>query len=194
MILWLVGLAMSGSASQPVPLNRSAWISTDDYPAEAMRSFWDGPVGFLLNVSPQGLVSNCVVTQSSGHKVLDDATCDLLRSRASFSPATDDSGHPTQGTYSGRINWAIPDKTHIELIPSAGNIQFDVDDNGNVSNCKSTIPPGNWPNLNDLCGNFKASGDIPAFQFYPKVDAHGKLQRRHVVIHFDMQVKDSSHQ
>jgi protein TonB len=53
-------------------------------------------------------VTGCTVTSSSGSATLDAATCNILRRRARFTPATDSSGNPTTDTASTRIRWVLP--------------------------------------------------------------------------------------
>jgi protein TonB len=45
---------------------------------------------------------------SSGSPDLDQATCDNVRRRARFAPATDGEGNPTTGSYTNSIRWVIP--------------------------------------------------------------------------------------
>jgi protein TonB len=88
--------------------NLASYISNDDYPSSALRNEEQGTTGFRLDVGPDGRVSGCTVTASSGSAALDSATCRLLRSRARFTPATDSTGAKTSDSVSGRIRWQIP--------------------------------------------------------------------------------------
>jgi protein TonB len=67
-------------------------FSADDYPAEAQRNDEEGTVRAALTVDAAGHVTNCTVIQSSNHFSLDQATCNILRRRARFTPARDASG------------------------------------------------------------------------------------------------------
>ena len=78
--------------------NLASYVSDDDYPASALRSEDEGTTGFRLTVGPDGRVTNCTVTSSSGSTALDTATCRILRSRARFTPARDNTGQPTTDT------------------------------------------------------------------------------------------------
>jgi len=84
------------------------WVTTNDYPSRALREEREGTTGFRLTVGPDGRVTNCEVTSSSGSPDLDSATCDNLRRRARFTPGTDGEGNPTTSTYSSRTRWVIP--------------------------------------------------------------------------------------
>jgi protein TonB len=59
-------------------------------------------------VGPDGRVTDCTVTGSSGSPDLDATACAKIRSRARFNPATDGEGQPTSGTYSNAVRWVIP--------------------------------------------------------------------------------------
>ncbi|MCW3837865.1 energy transducer TonB [Sphingomonas canadensis] len=83
------------------------WVTNDDYPAAARRADIEGIVGFTLSIGPDGRVSGCRVDSSSGHQVLDDATCALLTERARFHPARDSNGQPVTGHWDSRFRWML---------------------------------------------------------------------------------------
>jgi TonB family protein len=88
----------------------TAFITANDYPAAALRTSLEGNVGVRLTVSAVGGVSECVVLQTSGSRVLDDAACFLLKRRARFVPALDAEGKPTEGTFDHIVIWKITDE------------------------------------------------------------------------------------
>ena len=88
--------------------NLASYVSNDDYPDAAIRNEESGTTGFRLDVGPDGRVSNCTVTSSSGSSSLDSTTCRLMRSRARFTPATNSSGAKVSDSVSGRIRWVLP--------------------------------------------------------------------------------------
>ena len=88
--------------------NLASYVSNEDYPDSAIRNEEQGTTGFRLDVSPDGRVSNCTITSSSGSSALDNATCRLMRSRARFTPATDSTGAKTSDSVSSRIRWVLP--------------------------------------------------------------------------------------
>jgi periplasmic protein TonB len=88
--------------------NLASLFSDEDYPASAQRNNESGTTGFRLEVGPNGRVTGCQVTSSSGSSALDSATCRLLTSRARFTPAHDSSGQPVSDSYGGRITWRLP--------------------------------------------------------------------------------------
>ena len=88
--------------------NPANWATTNDYPSRALREERAGTTGFRVTVGPDGRVTSCDVTSSSGSPDLDEATCSNVSRRARFAPATDGEGNPTSGSYSNRIRWVIP--------------------------------------------------------------------------------------
>ncbi|MBV1689831.1 energy transducer TonB [Novosphingobium sp. G106] len=88
--------------------NPGNWATTNDYPSRALREEREGTTSFRVTVGPDGRVTDCSITSSSGHADLDAATCDNVRRRARFTPATDGEGNPTSGSYSNRVRWVIP--------------------------------------------------------------------------------------
>lgn len=94
----------------PLPINGPVgWITNNDYPRRGLTRGLEGTSGYRLVVSSNGRVSECQITRSSGHAVLDDAACRLLERRARFDPAKDNRGQVVVGTYTGQVTWQIPD-------------------------------------------------------------------------------------
>ena len=97
------------SPTNPVPKSApGSWATDNDYPTRALREERAGVTGFRVSVGPDGRVSGCTVTSSSGSPDLDEATCSNVTRRARFTPAKDGEGNPTTGSYSNRIRWVIP--------------------------------------------------------------------------------------
>lgn len=95
------------SAAQPRG-NPSSWVTTDDYPQRALREEKTGTTGFRVTIGADGRVTDCQITSSSGTPELDSATCDKFTRRARFKPAMQN-GSPTEGTFSSRVRWVIPE-------------------------------------------------------------------------------------
>lgn len=89
--------------------NERSWAARiqDNYPARALREEIEGTVGVRVTVTPNGRVSNCQVTASSGSPILDQAACQGMERYAQFNPALDSGGSPTDGAYSTRITYKI---------------------------------------------------------------------------------------
>jgi TonB family protein len=129
-LLAAIGATDNPSSSQdvasPPPLSRpdprprgnpGNWATSNDYPSVALQQEIEGTSGFSLTVGPDGLVSDCVITQSSGSPELDTATCTNVKQRARFEPALDASGTPTTGKYANRIRWQIPEVLSMASMP-----------------------------------------------------------------------------
>lgn len=89
---------------------RLGWITTDDYPAALIRQDVQGLVVISVMIGTDGQVRSCLVTQSSGNKLLDDTTCRLYAKRAHFSPALDADGNPTTAQRTDRYRWQLPNE------------------------------------------------------------------------------------
>lgn len=89
--------------------NPGNWATTNDYPSRALREEREGTTAFRVNVGPDGRVTSCSVTRSSGHSDLDEATCRNIQRRARFNPATNGSGDEVAGTWSSQVRWEIPE-------------------------------------------------------------------------------------
>jgi protein TonB len=88
--------------------NLASYIQADDYPPTAMRANQQGQVTFLMAIGPDGRLTDCIVTGSSGSAELDSATCRIMKSRARFTPARDAHGNPNGDLQSGLIRWSLP--------------------------------------------------------------------------------------
>lgn len=87
----------------------SRWVTTQDYPAVALRREAEGTTHFRVVIGTDGRVDACEVTRSSGDPQLDAAACKSVERRARFEPATDGNGQKVVGTYSSKVVWRIPD-------------------------------------------------------------------------------------
>lgn len=85
-----------------------AWITNDDYPANALRAEQQGTVKFRLDVDATGRVTECTITESSGSDSLDSTACSLLKRRARFTPARDAKGNGVPSSFSSRFRWELP--------------------------------------------------------------------------------------
>jgi protein TonB len=90
--------------------NLTSLFSTDDYPQSAIRNEEQGTTAVRLTIGTDGRVAGCDITSSSGSGALDQATCNIIRRRARYTPAKDQSGNPITGTDSARIRWELPEE------------------------------------------------------------------------------------
>ena len=77
------------------------------YPKESLANGEQGTVRYRVKIDRSGRVTECEVTQSSGYRRLDDATCSLLMDKARFTPARDGRGRTTRSNYEGRVHWRL---------------------------------------------------------------------------------------
>jgi periplasmic protein TonB len=91
------------------PKGQGAWAARiqENYPSAALRKEIEGTVGVRVTVGPDGRVSACSVTGSSGSGDLDSAACEGMQRYARFDPALDKDGNPTSGSFSTRIVYRI---------------------------------------------------------------------------------------
>lgn len=91
------------------PKNQSSWAARiqDNYPSDALRMEKEGRVGVRVTVGPDGRVSACTVTSSSGTSSLDRAACDGMERYARYDPALNDAGAPTSGSVSTAIVYRL---------------------------------------------------------------------------------------
>ena len=87
-----------------------------DYPIEALKRREQGIVGYALTISKKGLPKACQITQTSGSKRLDSATCSILMKRARFRPARDNYGRPIEDVYTAKLAGAS--RTELRQITS----------------------------------------------------------------------------
>ncbi len=87
----------------------AAWLSTDDYRPSWVRRKLTGLARFRLEIAANGRVTDCTLTGSTGHGVLDTATCKLVTQRARFEPARSGTGEAVASSYSGAVLWQLPE-------------------------------------------------------------------------------------
>jgi protein TonB len=98
------------TAKAPKPRgNQANWVRQEDYPTRAIQLELEGLTRVKLEVSASGRVTDCTVTASSGHELLDNAACAKLADRARFNPATDTSGQVSEGTFTTSVRWQLPE-------------------------------------------------------------------------------------
>lgn len=113
-MIWilLAAAAQADAATPPQPLQAiTSTITGDDYPAEALRIGAQGTVGFTVAVDASGQVIGCTIDAGSSDASLDRATCDIVRQRARFRPATDARGRAVSGTFSATVAWRLHEES-----------------------------------------------------------------------------------
>jgi TonB family protein len=77
------------------------------YPPGALAAHEEGAVGFKVTLDSKGSVTDCQVTHSSGHPLLDEETCKVVTMHAQFNPDPNISASQTR-THDGLIAWKLP--------------------------------------------------------------------------------------
>lgn len=81
---------------------------SDDYPSQSIANLSQGSVLVSFRVGTDGRGSDCAVRMSSGDKMLDDKTCEVINRRLRMTPARDAAGVPMTTVSTARIRWVIP--------------------------------------------------------------------------------------
>jgi periplasmic protein TonB len=91
------------------PKGQSGWARRiqDNYPARALRDEREGRVGVRVTIGPDGRVSACSVSSSSGSPDLDAAACEGMQRHARYEPALDAAGNPITASTSTTIVYQI---------------------------------------------------------------------------------------
>lgn len=91
------------------PKGQGQWAARiqDNYPSDALRMEKEGRVGVRVSIGPDGRVTSCSVTSSSGTASLDRAACDGMQRYARYDPALNDAGQPTEGSASTAIVYKL---------------------------------------------------------------------------------------
>ena len=114
-LIWSIAVAalIAGTAvAQPnVPADQSRNWDTfmKLYPKRALAAGEQGLVAFRLTLDRDGHPTECQVTHTSGHKLLDNETCELLMMHAELKPPKDAQGDRMAAFRTeGVINWRLP--------------------------------------------------------------------------------------
>ena len=117
--LLAAGPVFAQNSDQQATRNSANWdVFLKLYPKRALEAKEEGAVGFTVTLDSKGEVTNCQVTHSSGHPLLDAETCKLITLNAVFKP--DPSLAPSQTkTHQGVIAWKLPNSTAALAKPQA---------------------------------------------------------------------------
>ena len=84
-------------------------LRNSDYPPGLGEAGIQGTVGVIYTVLADGRVTNCRITSSSGSRVLDETTCDLIERRFFFEPSRDPDGRPIDSRIVENHSWIVED-------------------------------------------------------------------------------------
>jgi hypothetical protein len=91
--------------AEPVKLDNL--ITSADFPAGFHPAKPVYATAVSLQIDAKGSVADCFVEETSGSEQIDDATCNLLKTRAQFRPAFED-GYLVVSEYRYRQKWPAP--------------------------------------------------------------------------------------
>jgi TonB family protein len=120
----VIGTLAAAPAFADVPATNAAqnaanWdVLQKFYPPRALAAHEEGAVGFSVTIDKSGAVTQCQVTHSSGHPLLDQETCNIVTLHAQFQPEQGLSGSQTR-THEGLITWKLPGSTTQLAAPQA---------------------------------------------------------------------------
>jgi TonB family protein len=119
-------LAAAPAAGEPSRAkgNLAALVTSDDYPAVALRAEEEGTVRFRLDVGKDGLVNACSVTESSGSASLDSATCRIMQERARFTPARNSAGKRVTDRVQSSISWRMREPSDTSSEAEAAFVAY----------------------------------------------------------------------
>ena len=100
--------AREARAGPQPPQQLSGTILDSDYPAEAIRARAQGDTAIEVAVDALGRPSACTILSSSGHRALDEKSCDMVVTRFVWAPGRDEAGQPVAGTVRRTIRWRLP--------------------------------------------------------------------------------------
>jgi TonB family protein len=99
---------MAKIVSPAVADDPAEWVTDEDYPSAAIRAGEQGSVSILWLINTDGKVSDCRVTQTSGHALLDQAACGAILRRGRYKAAVDGEGKPIRSYAARKVNWMLP--------------------------------------------------------------------------------------
>ena len=94
-----------GDYSRFTPARLVSNIPNREYAQLASTGIPSGLVGVMIRVNPDGSVSNCRISRSSGDPSIDGLVCQLTLRYVRFDPARDPSGQPVGQDITYYPNW-----------------------------------------------------------------------------------------
>jgi len=187
----LMAAAADSKSLPAAPIGNSGeWITSEDYPPEALRDRAEGTTAILFEIAIDGTVGNCVVVGSSGSPLLDATACAVFSARAKYHPSTDEDGKPIVSSGTRRIVWHVPGPPTegYPINPGHQSIQFEVSETGAVENCKVTTSPAISPAIasqtQKICDRYSSQ----RIRIFRKPD--GTPIRKTVIMSQQIEIKD----
>ena len=82
-----------------------------NYPPGARQRGEQGRVAFTVMIEPDGTLTQCEVTESSGYSGLDKETCEIMVRYGQLKPVVGADGRSIRAKQNGFITWKLPDET-----------------------------------------------------------------------------------
>jgi TonB family protein len=159
-------------------------IAKHEYPQAAMRKGQEGFVLKKLTITPEGTLDRCEIVHSSGHRMLDEAACNAMKT-ARFTSAKDRSGTPVYGVLRTLSSYALNSRSRVPLASEVelklnrfpagvkdkipvSTLSVVVDEQGNVESCDVDKTSG-ASQLDVLA----CSAGLPAAAITPAVNSRG---------------------
>ncbi len=108
------------SGDHSVEQTRNGAFIFKKYPARALAAGEQGDVEFRAAYNKQGYVLDCQVTRSSGYRLLDNETCEIIVRHARFKSALLNQGKASRGLLNGLFEWRIPGSGQLFAPKLAG--------------------------------------------------------------------------
>lgn len=87
---------------------RSGYISSEDYPRQALAAKAEGTTSARITIAANGSVSACSIAASSGRADFDSTVCNLILKRYRFEPAQDADGKSVSDVRTETFTWILP--------------------------------------------------------------------------------------
>jgi len=107
---WGVDEEALAALSQPPASTNLMGLSSNDYPASALRTATQGRVIVRIDVSSGGRATDCAPVATSGNAAIDATTCRVILRRARFRPGLDATGQPIAARMISTVTWLLPDR------------------------------------------------------------------------------------
>lgn len=103
--IWVMPCELATWVTPPALV--SGTITSDDYPARAVRDELEGTTRLAFIVSAEGQIEAVEVIESSGHPILDEASIKALQRRLRYRPAIGEDGEPVRARMEQKITWRL---------------------------------------------------------------------------------------
>jgi protein TonB len=108
LLIVAAGLVVLASPASAAPdRDTEANAAFVEYPKESLANGEQGAVHYKVKIDSRGRARDCEVTQSSGFRRLDLATCSMLLENGRFTPHRDGRGRVRSSSHEGRVVWQI---------------------------------------------------------------------------------------